>query len=88
MISPKFTSAFNTEGPRGMNSERSNLSETIFLILNVVSVHVLNFTVFVVKDASTKCQLNHLSTEMRLMFVFLTICTLYKDVNFGPISLS
>lgn len=68
MISPKFTSAFNTEGPRGMNSERSSLSETIFLIPNVVNVHVLNFTVFVVKDASTKCQLNHLSTEMRLMF--------------------
>lgn len=68
MISPKFTSAFNTEGPRGMNSERSNLCATIFLILNVVNVHVLNFTVFVVKDASTKCQLNHLSTEIRLMF--------------------
>ena len=68
MISPKFTSAFNTEGPRSMNSERSSLSETIFLILNVVNVHVLNFTVFVVKDASTKRQLNHLSTEIRLMF--------------------
>lgn len=67
MISPNFTSAFNTEEPRGMNSEIKPQWND-FSYSKCGKYPCFEPHRFVLKDASTKCQLNHLSTEIRLMF--------------------